>query len=698
MKRNLLVTLLLTIMCIYSVQAQNFVVSTPQHKNIVLEEYTGIHCGYCPDGHLRAEQLATDFPDRIVLVNVHAGSFATPAAGEPDFRTIYGEALATEMGVSGYPSGTVNRHIFPELESVPALSRSAWYYAALQKMPELSPINVGFESMFDTATNELTVNVEMYFTGAVTGDCFLQVALLENHVFGYQSDYTNGTQQNYDHKHILRDLLTGQWGMQITPGAVGTYVTQTITSTVDPSFDINNCDLAVYVSESHFEVYTGVMSTAVDGFHDGSTSLYIGTVQEPVSAALLGADGQGSDFSFEFGSAIAGDEDFDITLSSDNAPADWAGTFEIGGASYASQTTYTINNATAEDLLINVVPGPTPAFAKYVLEIKSVTYPTADSRIVEVYVMSGVTDLIVTGSGNWGDGNSYNFEQDFHDGLSHANNTAFAQVGADLLKVSNDEGILSVVNNIYLNIGWKFPSLQETEATVLKSYLDNGGNVFISGQDIAWDIMSGDGYGGPEAQSFFTNYLNAGYANDGSSANSQFNAVSTDPIFGDIANTTLSDIFGGNMYPDQLTPLNGAEAIFTYNTAAKIGGLRYTDGNYKVVYIGVDIAMIDDAAVRKEILKRSHDWFYNLLDSKETTLDNSISIFPNPSNGIVNVQIENTSGNFTVEVMDITGKLMQTVNTNASRTIDISSYQAGIYFVRVSTDTASQTKRIELIK
>ena len=49
---------------------------SPQNKNVVLEELTGINCQYCPDGHKLAQQLSDANPGRVVLVNIHAGGFA----------------------------------------------------------------------------------------------------------------------------------------------------------------------------------------------------------------------------------------------------------------------------------------------------------------------------------------------------------------------------------------------------------------------------------------------------------------------------------------------------------------------------------------------------------------------------------------------------------------------------------------------
>jgi len=34
-----------------------FVSKTPENRKVILEEYTGINCGYCPDGHKRADSL-----------------------------------------------------------------------------------------------------------------------------------------------------------------------------------------------------------------------------------------------------------------------------------------------------------------------------------------------------------------------------------------------------------------------------------------------------------------------------------------------------------------------------------------------------------------------------------------------------------------------------------------------------------------
>ena len=65
------------------VAAQTIVSTNPENKKIILEEYTGIHCTYCPDGHEIAQSLKDANPDNVFIINIHTGGYATPSSGEP---------------------------------------------------------------------------------------------------------------------------------------------------------------------------------------------------------------------------------------------------------------------------------------------------------------------------------------------------------------------------------------------------------------------------------------------------------------------------------------------------------------------------------------------------------------------------------------------------------------------------------------
>ena len=92
--------------------AQTFVSTSVENKNIILEEFTGISCVFCPAGHLIGQNLHDANPNDVFLINIHTGGYASPQGPGTDFNTSFGSAIAGQSGLSGYPAGTVNRHQF----------------------------------------------------------------------------------------------------------------------------------------------------------------------------------------------------------------------------------------------------------------------------------------------------------------------------------------------------------------------------------------------------------------------------------------------------------------------------------------------------------------------------------------------------------------------------------------------------------
>lgn len=47
--------------------AQTIVSTTPENKKVILEEFTGIHCVYCPEGHAIAQAIQNNNPRKFSL-------------------------------------------------------------------------------------------------------------------------------------------------------------------------------------------------------------------------------------------------------------------------------------------------------------------------------------------------------------------------------------------------------------------------------------------------------------------------------------------------------------------------------------------------------------------------------------------------------------------------------------------------------
>ncbi len=264
MNRKLLSSLVFTFFTL-TMFSQTIVSTSPENKKVILEEFTGIYCGFCPDGHAIANDIQQSNPGEVFLINVHTGGYANPNGNDPDFRTPFGAAIGGQSGLVGYPAGTVNRTNFPGLEQgaagTTAMSRGQWNAASNLTLSEASYVNVGVEATIDMVSNELIVHVEAYYTGdSPENTNLINVALLQNNTLGPQSG--GGQGNNYNHMHRLVHLLTGQWGETISSTTTGSLFDDTYTYTIPADYNnipvvLQDLEIVVFVTETQQTLVSG---------------------------------------------------------------------------------------------------------------------------------------------------------------------------------------------------------------------------------------------------------------------------------------------------------------------------------------------------------------------------------------------------------------------------------------------------------
>lgn len=251
-----------------AMMAQTIVSTEPSNKNVILEEYTGVNCGYCPDGHRIGNEIMAENPGRAFAINIHQGGYAA------SYSTPWGDALAGQTGLNGYPSGTINRHKFSGSNT--ALDRGSWKTKANVILAQASPVNVAAVVTIDTALRTMAVMVEAYYTAnsaAATNQ--LNVALLQDNILGNQQGGSNFNPSQvvgskYRHMHMLRDLITGQWGVTIPTTTAGTFYTQTFVYAIpehmyDADVVIEDLNVIAFIAEGHQEILTGCEAEIVYG-------------------------------------------------------------------------------------------------------------------------------------------------------------------------------------------------------------------------------------------------------------------------------------------------------------------------------------------------------------------------------------------------------------------------------------------------
>ena len=77
----------------------------------------------------------------------------------------------------------------------------------------------------------------------------------------------------------------------------------------------------------------------------------------------------------------------------------------------------------------------------------------------------------------------------------------------------------------------------------------------------------------------------------------------------------------------------------------------------------------------------------------ENWLDNSVTLYPNPAKEYIDIRVDGDLNVTMMEVYDVYGKLLNTVNVTENPTrINVSGLADGMYFVRVTTEAGSVTK------
>ena len=257
MKRITIISVLFLLLTL-SLNAQNLVSTDHYKRNVIIEEFTGIYCGYCPDGHKMANELAAEYQDRVFVLNVHAGGYAQDS--QYDFRTDDGNIIYSGSNVSSFPSGNVNR----VAES--AIDRNNWNLYVEQQVEQMAECNVAGQVIIDKASRKATITVEVYYTAnSVSETNYLNVVMLQDNIIAYQSGSNLNPSQvvsgGYRHMHAFRDAVTPTWGEAISPTTTGTFITKTYEYDIPNkigSFDVNIGDIefVTFVTEQYQGVVT----------------------------------------------------------------------------------------------------------------------------------------------------------------------------------------------------------------------------------------------------------------------------------------------------------------------------------------------------------------------------------------------------------------------------------------------------------
>jgi len=557
----------------FSTFAQTIVSTVPQNKKVILEEFTGVNCVFCPQGHVIANNIKNANPSNVFLINIHVGGFATPTAGQPDFRTPFGTGIANQSGLTGYPAGTVNRSQFSGLAqnggTGTAMNRNNWNNAANQTLAQSSYVNVGTTATIDVITRVLTVYVEAYYTAnSPVASNRLNVALMQNNTLGPQTGGNMGG--NYNHQHRLIHMLTDQWGDTYTTTTTGTLVTRTYTYTIPAvynsiSAEMGDFEIVAFVAEGQQKIISG----------NGAIPTYTGLVSNDAKIKEV------QEISEQCLSTIQ--PKVEIQNNGQNALT-------------SLPITYSINSGTPQ--VFNWT-GNLSALARTTITLPSISYSLLAANTLNVSIPA--------------DGNNSN------------------NIGAQ----SFAKAVETDKSNLTIRI-------------TLDQY----------GSETSWTLR-----------------------------NSSNAIVAQSPVYADLP--------AAGAYPQPDINLSVPNECYTFTVIDSYGdgmsSAQYGFGGYQILADGVLIPGIQGGSFGGSDLRK-----FGVANPLSTTefAASTISIYPNPSNGVITISTEN---NVDVTIIDITGKVVFIKNNvSNNESINLSDLQKGVYLAKLNSEGREETKKIIL--
>ena len=286
--RNFILFFCFLLACSLQVCAQNYVSTTPSNRNVIIEEFTGRNCGYCPDGHRIANEIMANNPRRVWAINIHAGGYAPTSY--PNFNTTDGTTIHNGFSIGGYPCGAVNRN------GNTAIYRDQWANAANTQLAQAAEANIAGICIIDPITHIATINVEVYYTADAEGTTNkLTVAMLQNNILGSQSGMSSNPSQiingQYNHMHIMRDVITtSAWGDEVSPITQGTLIQKEYEYQIPENIGtpngvdvvIDDLEFLAWVSKTNYNIITACKLQVIFGTDEPVYPGITGCVQEHV--------------------------------------------------------------------------------------------------------------------------------------------------------------------------------------------------------------------------------------------------------------------------------------------------------------------------------------------------------------------------------------------------------------------------------
>ncbi|MFN5942967.1 MAG: Omp28-related outer membrane protein [Bacteroidota bacterium] len=230
-------------------------VENAQLKNVLIEEFTGVKCPNCPDGHNIVATIQNANPSRVIAIGYYPfGQAQTEPLKDltkADFRIADATELSTLLGgIQFLPIAAVDRKMFG---GAILTARTLWSSNVQARLAVATPINMQLSVSYDDASREAIIKTTLKYTSALSTKHNISLAIYENNLVDAQ-EYPTYIESSYTFKHVLRDVITPVGGASVldslTTKVAGLVFEKTILYTLPAKWNPSNCKIVAFVHDA----------------------------------------------------------------------------------------------------------------------------------------------------------------------------------------------------------------------------------------------------------------------------------------------------------------------------------------------------------------------------------------------------------------------------------------------------------------
>ncbi|MBQ2123303.1 MAG: Omp28-related outer membrane protein [Bacteroidaceae bacterium] len=183
------------------VKTQLLALSESYPRKVVMEEFTGTWCGWCPRGMAAIEKLQSDYPNDFIAIGVHASDNFEAETYYPILNT-----------AAGFPSALINRVV--EADPYYGLSENNYGIKELVELVKELPTEaqIGVSSKLSADKSEIEFSSYSRFNISVDNMSayVIAYALIEDGLMGVQTNYYSksmASQTGFTEANLPAELL-----------------------------------------------------------------------------------------------------------------------------------------------------------------------------------------------------------------------------------------------------------------------------------------------------------------------------------------------------------------------------------------------------------------------------------------------------------------------------------------------------------